>query len=171
MLKRLMLMVMSCAAVACSVACKSTHSLSGANPPSCKTSIGDLISVEKKEAVDTNEGKLERKAGESLYVLVFAGSGEIPFEGKLEGDGFNRLMLNNSNTTKLTPRFAGTPVENGSLSNADWKYEGSMTGAGGKFVFKGTLRVPPKVALVYVVPESTPDLTLTDGAQSCRLNP
>jgi hypothetical protein len=138
--------------------------------PFCKTSIGDLMSIEKKPSVETNEKKIEAKGDEALYLLTFEGKNEIAFEGKPEADGPNRIQLADSNGTKFTPEFAGTPTDKGTISNADWKYNGPMKGAGGKWVFSGKVTLPSsKIVLIYLVPQAATALTLHDGDQTFPL--
>jgi hypothetical protein len=139
--------------------------------PLFKTSIGDLVTIEKSTAIETSDKKFEPKADELLYLLTFEGKKELTFEGKPQEDGPNRILLVDSKGSKFPPQFAGTPADGGSISNTDWKYEGGMKGVGGKFVFAGKLVLPtPRIALVYLVPKSASDLTLKDGDQNHPLS-
>lgn len=139
--------------------------------PLFKTSIGDLVTVEKRTSVDTSDKKFEPGADQLLYLLTFEGKNELTFEGKPQEDGPNRILLVDSQGKKFAPQFAGTPTDSGSISNTDWKYDGGMKGVGGKFVFAGKLVLPtPRIALVYLVPKSASDLTLKDGDQNHPLS-
>jgi len=140
--------------------------------PLFKTSIGDLVTVEKRTSVDTSDKKFEPRADELLYLLNFEGKNELTFEGKPQKDGPNRIILVDSKETKFPPQFAGTPTDSGSISNTDWKYDGGMKGVGGKFVFFGKLILPtPRIALVYVVPKNASGLRLKDGDENRPLPP
>jgi hypothetical protein len=145
-------------------------STNSSTAPLFKTSIGDLVTVEKRSSVDTSDKKFEPQADELLYLLTFEGKNEITFEGKPQEDGPNRILLVDSKGSKFPPQFAGTPTDTATISNTDWKYNGSMKSVGGKFVFAGKLLLPtPRIALVYLIPKSASELTLKDGDQSYSL--
>jgi len=128
------------------------------------------MTIEKKPSIQTNEKKVEPKPDEWLYLLTFEGKNEITFEGKSAEDGPQRILLVDAKGTKFAPEFAGTPAGDGSISNADWKYNGPMKGVGGKWVFEGKVTLPTsKIALVYLVPQSASGLTLQDGSQTYSL--
>ena len=136
-----------------------------------KTSLGDLVRIEKRDAVETSDKRVTPKPDETLYMLTFEGKSEIVFEGTTGQDGPNKLPLVDSKGTQFTPVFGGSPAKDGALSNKEWKMNGSMRGADGNWVFSGTMTFPePTVALLYLIPNSSSGLALKDGDQRHPIN-
>lgn len=132
-----------------------------------KTSLGDLIQIEKKTSIQTSDGNIDAKTDELLYLLSFEGKKELAFEGNAEADGPKAFRLIDSKGTSYVPAFAGTPTGEGVISDKEWKYSGGLTGRDGKWVFSGTLEFPaPKISLVYKVPKDASGLKLKDGNES-----
>lgn len=130
-----------------------------------KTSLGDLVKVEKKSEVSTAGQSAEvirPKAGETLYILSFEGKSEIKYESG--SDDYYPLV--DSSGRQFPPVFFGAPGSHGKLSADDVKLNGEAGGQDGRFVFSGTATLPePKVTFVYSVPESAGGLALKDGEQ------
>ncbi|MCI0489954.1 MAG: hypothetical protein L0229_25455 [Blastocatellia bacterium] len=130
-----------------------------------KTSLGDLVKVEKKQEVVTDSqsaGTIKPKSGRALYVLSFEGKSEVPYE--TGSDDYYPLL--DSSGQKFPPIFLGSPSADGRLLGKDVKLNGQSTGKDGRFVFKGTATLPgPKAAFVYEVPETAEGLALKDGDQ------
>ena len=132
-----------------------------------KTSLGDLVRIEKKTSIQTSDGNIDAKTDELLYLLSFEGKKELAFEGKAEAEGPKTFRLIDSKGTSYGPAFAGTPTAEGVISDKEWKYNGGLTGRDGKWVFTGALEFPdPKISLVYKVPKDASGLKLKDGNET-----
>lgn len=137
-----------------------------------KTSLGDLVKIENRDKVTTNESVVSPKSDEVIYVLSFEGKREFEFEGVEPSKVFTLfdLPLVDSNGKEFVPVFAGSPTKEGTLSNKDMNVNGGMTGRDGKWVSTGRITLPePKLTLVYVVPKNA-SLTLKDGVQRHPIN-
>lgn len=141
--------------------------------PPVRTSIGDLVSIERRDSITTNDTMLRPKSDEVLYVLLFEGMSAIPFEGDVKAEGPYRVALIDAQGKRFAPAFAGSPTKEGTISDKGWGFTGSMKGAPqGGWVFMGNLNLPvPRVALVYVLPASASGLTLRDGDRQHPLPP
>ena len=130
-----------------------------------KTSLGDLVKVEKKSEVITTGKSAEvirPKSGQTLYVLSFEGKSEIKYE--TGSDDYYPLVDSSGQQFPLI--FFGTPKSDGKLSADDWVLNGEAKGKDGRFVFSGTARLAePKVTFVYSAPENANGLALKDGDQ------
>jgi hypothetical protein len=129
-----------------------------------KTTLGDLVRVEKKEQVVTDEsGTIKAKAGEILYLLNFEGKKEIRC-----GPDSKSGSLVDSTGREYLPVFMGSPKDDGTLANKEWLFSGTMTAIeDGKFTFAGTATLPePKAVFVYAVPKNASGLGLKDGDQT-----
>lgn len=135
-----------------------------------ETSLGNLVRIEKKDDVATDERTISPEGGKVLYLLSFEGKSEIPYEG--EKEMFQTFTLVDSKGTESTPVFAGSPTNAGTLSNKEWKYiRGQLKAQNGRFVFVGVLSLPqPRLALVYAVPKDASGLTLKDGERRHAIN-
>ena len=130
-----------------------------------KTSLGNLVSIEKKDSVTTDERTISAEAGKVLYLLSFEGKSEITYEGA-EREALQTLTISDSKGTEFAPVYSGSPTNTGTLSGKDWRYNGALKPQNGKFVFAGVLSVPSgKIALVYSVPRDASDLSLKDGKE------
>lgn len=137
-----------------------------------KTSLGDLVKIENRDTVTTNESVISPKPDELIYVLNFEGKKEFEFEGVDAAKVFTLfdLPLLDSNGKEFVPAFAGSPTKEGTLSNKDMNVNGGMTGREGRWVSTGKITLPePKLALVYLVPKNA-SLSLKDGEQKYPIN-
>lgn len=182
------LTAMFAAALLCLVSCSSKVSLP------LSTSLGNLITIEKKDKTNTNKDAVTSNSGEVVYVLSFEGKKEhevkdvavpelISLTGGLSdaseitftdfavsaaprmGSILNMPLVDSSGK-EFAPSFFGSPQSDGSISNKNVTFNGKVTGKDGKpWVRTGKLNFPDgKVTVVYVVPENS-DLSLKDGAQ------
>ncbi|MDQ5846004.1 MAG: hypothetical protein M3539_12000 [Acidobacteriota bacterium] len=139
-----------------------------------KTSLGDLVKVEKKDKVPTDKETIAAKADEDVYVLNFEGQKEIVLNDVPMSDAFKlaQFPLVDSAGKNFVSVFVGGPAKDGAVSTEKVSLSGSMTGkADGKFwVTGGKLEFPEaKVTLVYVVPKNA-SLTFKDGGQQYPIN-
>lgn len=135
-----------------------------------KTSLGELVKVENKDSVATNEQTISPKSEEVIYILSFEGKKEIEVKEVAASESMKLLDLPlvDSNGKEFAPVFAGSPTKEGPLSNKDIKLDGEMTGKDGKWwVSTGKITLPDsKLTLVYVVPKNASGLALKDGSQA-----
>jgi hypothetical protein len=163
------------------------------------TSLGNLTNIEKKDKVNTNKDAVTPKSGEVVYVLSFEGKKEhevkdvavpelISLTGGLSdasditftdfaltaaprmGSILNMPLVDSSGK-EFAPSFFGSPQSDGSITNANVRFNGHVTGKDGKpWVRTGKLVFPDgKVTVVYVVPENS-SFSLKDGAQKHSIN-
>jgi hypothetical protein len=155
-----------------SIACSGMQQMPELKQP-IKTSLGDLVKVENKDKVTTNEKAISPQPEEVIYVLSFEGKKEIEVKdgGALEAYDLPQFPLVDSNGKEFVPAFVGSPAQDGSLSNADIKMDGALGAKDGKWQFaKGMLKFPEaKVTLVYIVPKNA-SLAFKDGGQLHRIN-
>ena len=134
------------------------------------TALGNLIRVEQKDTVATDEQPISAEAGKVLYILSFEGKNGLTYEGG-EQDALQAFPLVDAKGTEFRAVFEGSPTDKGALSNKDWHYNGRLQGKNGKFVFVGTLTIPTsKITLVYSVPKDAAGLTLKDGERRHAIN-
>lgn len=136
-----------------------------------QTSLGDLIRVEAKDNVATDERTFSPESGGVLYVLSFEGKGQFDYQESEIKDTTVFLPLIDSGGKEFRHVFMGTPMTDGTLSNKAWKYSGELVGRDGRFVFVGKLSLPePTLTLLYSVPKTASGLALKDGDQKHRIN-
>ena len=138
-----------------------------------KTSLGDLVTIEHKDKVTTNKETISPQSEEVIYVLSFEGKKEIEVKEVAVSEVYKlpQFPLVDSKGKEFAPVFAGSPTKDGSLSSADIKLDGDMTGKDGKYwVTTGKLSFPEsRLTLVYVVPKNA-SLALKDGGQKHPIN-
>ena len=100
-----------------------------------KTSLGDLVSVEKKDKVATNKETITAKADEDIYVLSFEGKKEVDVKEAAVSDVYKlpQFPLVDSTGKDFVSVFAGSPTKDGALSSYAVTLSGDMTGMDGKF--------------------------------------
>ncbi len=138
-----------------------------------KTSLGDLVKVEKKDNVRTDKETIAAKTDEDVYVLNFEGKKEIQLNDVPVPDAYKlaQFPLVDSTGKSFVSVFVGGPAKDGALSGDKVSLSGNMTGKDGKFwVTGGKLEFPEaKVTIVYVVPKNAL-LTFKDGGQQYPIN-
>ena len=139
-----------------------------------ETHLGDLVKIENKDRVTTNNGTISPKAGEVVYVLSFEGKKEIDLwkvgVSKMSVPAFFPLV--DANGKEFAPAFAGSPTQEGTLSDKDLKFDGHLTATAkaGESVYTGRVILPePKLTLVYVVPKNA-SLVLKGPGQQHPIN-
>lgn len=129
------------------------------------TSLGNLVEIEQRDMIQTNEKQFTPNTKEVLYILMFEGKSEVLYEGKLKEDGPWRALID-SKGKEFWPVFAGTPQKDGVISNAEWIMSGTVEVVEVEPVFKGKATLPaPKLALIYLISKDAAGLTLKDGNQ------
>jgi hypothetical protein len=138
-----------------------------------KTSLGNLVKIEKKDKVPTDKETVAAKADEDLYILNFEGQKEIVLNDVPVSDAYKlaQFPLVDSTGKSFVSVFVGGPAKDGALSADKVSLSGNMTGKDGKFWVTGGKLVFPeaKVTLVYVVPKNA-SLTFKDGGQQYPIN-
>ena len=142
-----------------------------------KTSLGDLMKIEKWDKLTTDEGIISPNSEEIVYVLSFECK-NLEFEEIEILDAANVLpklvnrTLVDSKGNEFTLVFFGSPTGEGALSNKEIRFDGALRPKNGKWFFTGKLIVPEsKLALVYVVPKNALGLALKDGEKKYRIEP
>jgi hypothetical protein len=136
-----------------------------------RTSLGDLVRVEKRDEVTTDERNFPSGNEEIYYLLSFEGKGQFEYLGSELKNALIFLSLVDSGGREFRPVFMGNPNKDGALSNRDWRYDGSLTAQDGKLVFVGKLSLPePRLTLLYSVPRGAAGLALKDGEQKYRID-
>jgi len=141
-----------------------------------ETSLGNLVKIEQKDMVETNGKKIIPQPEEILYLLLFEGKSEIPFNVTvltkdiqtampyiLESvNDFTPLIVNQETRTQYSPIFVGTPVSDGIISQSGWGVNGEVNNN----IWTGTLiLMQPKIILVYLIPKTALKLSVKDGEQ------
>lgn len=138
-----------------------------------KTSLGNLVKIEKKDKVPTDKETVAAKADEDLYILNFEGQKEIVLSDVSVSDAYKlaQFPLVDATGKSFVSVFVGGPAKDGALSGDKVSLSGNMTGKDGKFwVTGGKLEFPEaKVTLVYIVPRNA-SLTFKDGGQQYPIN-
>lgn len=138
-----------------------------------KTSLGNLVKIEKKDKVPTEKETIAAKADEDVYVLNFEGQKEIVLSDVPVSDAYKlaQFPLVDSTGKNFVSVFVGSPAKDGAVSTEKVSLSGSMTGKEGKFwVTGGKLEFPEaKIMLVYVVPKNA-SLAFRDGQQQYPIN-
>src|SRR5688500_15262375 len=104
-----------------------------------ETSLGNLVRIETRDGVTTDERTISAEAGKVLYLLSFEGKSEITYEG---AEKEVLLTIIDSKGTEFNPVFAGSPTNTGTLSSKEWKYNGALKPKEGKCVIALVLSVP-----------------------------
>jgi hypothetical protein len=141
-----------------------------------KTSLGDLVKIENRNEVKTDQETIALKTNESLYAFSFEGKKKIEFKGDKSANPNSYLYLPLIDPTghEFVPVFAGGSVKDGVLSKKGIdiitqfriakNFEQVPTG-------EGFIMLPePKLTLVYLVPKEVSGLALKDGGQRFQIN-
>ncbi|OGU75874.1 MAG: hypothetical protein A2V93_01855 [Ignavibacteria bacterium RBG_16_34_14] len=145
-----------------------------------KTSLGNLVKIEQKDMVETSEKKIIPKPEDNLYLLIFEGKNEIPFNVIVQTMDIQKaipyilksvndltpLIINRETRTQYSPVFVGSPDSVGIISQNGWGINGDVK----NYIWKGTLTLhKPKILLVYLIPKTALKLNLKDGEQEYQL--
>jgi hypothetical protein len=141
-----------------------------------ETSLGNLVTIEQKDMVETSGGKITPKSEEVLYLLIFEGKSEIPFNVTVQTTDIQRaipfilesireyapLIVDQETYNQYTPVFTGSPDTIGIISPNGWGIDGDVK----NYNWKGKLTMQEsRIALVYLIPKTAVKLILKDGEQ------
>jgi len=144
------------------------------------TSFGELISIEIKKHVETDEKKINPKPGEILYLLTFAEGDTIPFNTYAPSRDIRKafpmiletvrlkapLIIDLKTKTQYIPVLIGMKDRSQKIiPTIAWGINGEVK----NFIWTGTLITIGGMTLVYLIPQEVSKFSIKDHENEFRI--